>query len=174
MKHENIKIRYCEGEYGWAEPLGGRLARIVNQPILAFDELWRGDIVRIQKATDDCQVCPVIAEVVETRYPCRSYLDYQDESQLNLLRLILAPLGATAMILTEPEEGDDGVLIVAHGEGIDAALLAEGVGIPQCGDEGDDDEDGEDGQPAGPDSDETTSSADPCVVAERIAAFHAE
>ncbi|MFZ1006681.1 MAG: hypothetical protein WAN65_07590 [Candidatus Sulfotelmatobacter sp.] len=131
MKEKNIKIRYGDSEYGWIERLGGHLGKIINQPILAFDEIWRGDIVRYGDDPEGREVFPVILEVVDTPYPCRTYLEYQNDDERDLLRVILAPLDAAVMVLHESGNGKKGDIVVAHAEGMDPVLLAEGVGIHQ-------------------------------------------
>jgi hypothetical protein len=128
---KTITIRYGERECGWAEPLGGDLARISNMPVMYCDEFWQGDIVRIGPDPEGRSVYPVIKEVVETRYPSKTFLEYQDEDQLDLLRRVLAPLGAAIVVLREPDETCSGDLVIGHSEEIDPVLLAEGVGVEQ-------------------------------------------
>src|SRR5581483_2471967 len=132
MNKKNIKIRYGDSEYGWIERLGGHLGRIINQPILAFDKIWRGDIVRYGDDLEGREVFPVILDVVDTRYPCRTYLEYRDDDERDLLQVILAPLTAAVMVLQEHNDGQKGAIVVAHAENMDPVLLAEGVGIHQA------------------------------------------
>src|SRR5271165_546414 len=125
---KNIKIRYGEAEYGWAERLSSKLVRILNQPVLVPDEIWEGDIVKIGDDPEGRDAYPVITKVVETRYPVKTHLDYRDDADLDRLQLVLAPLGAAAIVVREPSDERAGELIVGHEDDVDPVLLAESIG----------------------------------------------
>jgi len=126
-----IKIRYTEGEYGWAERLGKNIARINNQPILNPDELFVDDIVRLGNDPDGVEPYPVITEIVYSRHQCKTFVEYTEEAQLLPLNAMLTSLGCECRVLTEPDDKGPGLVVVGHPEWVDPEMLAEGIGISQ-------------------------------------------
>lgn len=129
MKNDIIKICYDVDETGPAEHLGGRLACIAEPPLLT-EEVFVGDIVQLCHDPDEDDGIPCIEEVVYSRFPCRTRLEYVHEQELAILRSLLSIVGAECYSLIPPN-GRRGLAIVGHCEHVDPELLAEAVGIPQ-------------------------------------------
>lgn len=122
---QNIKIQYSDDEYGWAEPLGGRLARIDNNPLT--DQISKNDIVRISPAGKSGY--PKIVEIVFQRHPCRTDVYYANDDQLYVLLAHLKLTDSECFVLAGPKDGRPGIIVVAHHEYVDPELLAKAIGL---------------------------------------------
>lgn len=130
-KRKVITIWYASDESGPAEYFGGKLARILYDPLFA-DGLYRDDIVRldVSHAEVDHQ-WPRIVEIVYSRHEAKTVLQFDKEQQAIVLNAILAQLGGECIVLVPPHQGNRGLLKVGHPKCVDVELLAEAVGISQ-------------------------------------------
>lgn len=125
---EQLKIHYGENEYGFAERVGHNLVRILNNPIFVNDVLWRGDIVESEEA---CEGFPEIVSLRYTPYPKRTILEFDSKDAQMFARFatIVQIAGGACMEGFPAPDGKTRCFIVAHPEGLDPELLAEGMGI---------------------------------------------
>lgn len=75
-----IKIRYDEGETGWAQDLGGGIARICNNPLTP--DIRNGDIVTTKMGDDGWKTWN---EIVERKYSQYAILRYKDTKYYYIL-----------------------------------------------------------------------------------------
>lgn len=128
-----IKVRFEEGETGWAEDLGGGLARIANIPFSGDHNI--DDIVKLEPAGEGWLR---VKEVVSRRYPVRETIWYEQMGQYYLMQSIMALLqGRVEGGITPTEDTKKkgarvrpGFMMVACTKHVDPVLLAEAVGIP--------------------------------------------
>lgn len=125
-----VKIWYADDETGPAEILGGNMARVVDAPLLTLD-IWQNDIVRLAREPSSGNGYPRIVEVVHTRHPERTYLEFHSEAECHTLRAILALLDAECRVILPPDGDKPGEMSVAHQGDIDPVALAQAIGIAQ-------------------------------------------
>jgi hypothetical protein len=147
--NEVIKIRYAAleqgpAEYGPAELLGDRLARIVDVPVLT-KEFWKDDIVELTDLPTDAEPTPSIGRVVYARHETHTLLQFDDELQARILMGIFALLRADTKLVRAPKEGERDILSVAHPGWLDPkAVAAATLGLREADDESDDGDDDSD------------------------------
>jgi hypothetical protein len=127
---QTVEIRYAEAEFGYAEMLGKRIARIVNTPLFS-ERLCRNAIVRLDRNPEQDDGFPEITEVLHSPYPERTVLRFMEEGEARLLLDLFALLRSDAQVVIPPENGRPGMLVVSHLEGLDPVGLAEAIGISQ-------------------------------------------
>jgi hypothetical protein len=125
-----IHIHYALDETGPAELLGQRLARILDAPLLT-DELFQGDIVRLDRTLGDGDGYPRISKVVHTRFPARTYLAFDNDAEFFTLNPILAILGAECHLILPADNDTPGTMIVGDQEDLDPVALANAIGMSQ-------------------------------------------
>jgi hypothetical protein len=130
-----VKIRFGEGETGWAEQLPGDRYRIDNIPL--EDDLNVDDVVRCRRNE---QGELEVSEVLERKYPRKVAVRYERVEQYRALRDKVREAGGQIEGMVGPRDGRPGFALVAHGHNFDALEAAREVGIenPEWGD-GDED-----------------------------------
>jgi len=124
------KAWYAEDESGPAEILGERLARILSLPLFN-DELFLGDIVRLDRDPRGNNGWPRIVEIVHPNYPLYTRLSFGNKDDYYLLWSILSCLGVESKDLSLVKGDSSGCMMVRHDEDIDPIALANAIGIPQ-------------------------------------------
>jgi hypothetical protein len=154
MANEVVKVYYADSETGSAEVLSGRVARIVDAPVLNL-KLCRGSIVLLARKPPNGGI-PQIAKILYSPHQRRTLLYSADEGKVATLLRMLETTGAETCLAWPPKDGRPGALIVSHSDDIDPVKLASGVGIDQPDDDEDvlskatgDDEDDEDADGGG-------------------------
>ncbi len=123
-KPKSMKLRYAEDESGWALDLGDGRAEIANLPLT---DLNSGDVVRLGPPTS-CQCCPTIADVVERKWPKKTWIKYPEPHKENYKKICVALREERGW----PTEGMvGGYACVAHpkGEKIKKILADAGVEV---------------------------------------------
>lgn len=130
MTERQIKIYYTPHETGPAERLGGRLARIVNTPLLA-QRFWRDDVVRLTHLPGDADGLPRVEKVLFRRHADQRVVGFADAAEAMLLASVFALVGADADVLLGPANGQRGMMSVAFDPPLDPVALARVLGIEQ-------------------------------------------
>lgn len=130
-----MKVRFSEGEYGWAVRLSDDLAMIKNIPYGGVANLH--DIVRYREKEDDF---PTITEILGGGFSHSTAIDYDTHTQFHQLNAIFKMLGCSVEgVYGCTSEGaeplEQGMLAVAHGAWVQPRLIAMGLGISQNLDE---------------------------------------
>jgi len=129
-----IKVRFEEGETGWAEDLGGGLARISNIPFSGDHNI--DDIVKLEPAGDGWLR---VKEIVSRRYPVRETIWFDQTGQYYLMQSVMSLLQGRVEGGVSPTPADSkkkgsqprpGFMMVACTKHVNPVLLAEAVGIP--------------------------------------------
>jgi hypothetical protein len=127
---EPIKIRFGEGETGWALPITESIAKIDNIPTV--NGLNIGDIVELEYEGDGL---PVVGHVLYNQFSAKVAIYYQETHQFHTLTLLLRALNCQTEGWLGPKSDAPGIMIVAyHPERVDPVKLAEAVMIPQADD----------------------------------------
>ena len=98
--NKTIKIYYEPQETGPAELLGGKLAKIIDPPVLT-DEIWRGDIVKLTHL-DNLNGFPRIAKVVSKQFDCVTRIDVMDVFEADMHMAIFQLLKCDFAVIIPP------------------------------------------------------------------------
>jgi hypothetical protein len=125
-----IWIRYETQEVGPAELLQGRVARIVDAPMLNWP-LSRDAVVLLDRLPSGRNGTPEIEKVLYNPWPCWSLVSYAADEESVVLHVLLMALRAEITTVCPPKDERPGRLVVRHPEHLDPVMLARGLGIEQ-------------------------------------------
>src|SRR5690349_18176016 len=108
MSYE-INIQYRDWEIGHARVLDFPLVQITDVPLTST--LFQHDIVRLTDTSGDLQH-PDIDEIVYSRFPRRTRLEFDDYEQVYRLLPHLLLLGGELRFQFHPNQGKRGTLMV--------------------------------------------------------------
>jgi hypothetical protein len=127
---KTIKIWYTEDEFGEAEVLWGRVARLSDKPVTA-DEIWPGDLVLLSHLPGQASGHPRIACILDRRFEVTARVLYWNAGDQLTLQSMLSVVGAGMVDLGTPDDDRPGVMIVGCNRPVDPEQLAEAIGIRQ-------------------------------------------
>lgn len=128
IDENNIRVRFDEGETGWAIQLKGHALVIINNVPLT-NRYCLHDIVELLNADDP--ETGILGKVVYRKFERRTPVEYDEQWQFHRMCGVLQLLGASVEGMMPPNENHRGMLMAAHHDDIDPRLLAEGLGITQ-------------------------------------------
>jgi hypothetical protein len=135
-----VRIRFAEGETGWAEDLGKGEYRICNIPLCGGLNI--DDVVTVRPVRDDL---PNVAEVVRYGLKNKQGFRYAQVEHYRAFAARAHELGCKVEGMLGPRDGEPGMAQIAYPKDFDPEALAREVGVvgfSLMGD-GDDDEDDE-------------------------------
>lgn len=123
-KEQLRRIRFSEGETGWAFKLPDGTYQINNLPL--SDGLNIDDIVECVEEDDNL---PIVTKVIKKGLAHKSAVSYQTVQQFHDFCKVARDRGAKTEGLVGPSPGKDGVVIVAHTKDFDPFQEARNLGI---------------------------------------------
>ncbi len=126
MNEKMVRIRYGEGETGWAEKLTGGKFRIANVPLT--DGLNIDDVVTCRKGDDLDSVDKVVKSVL----PRKAVIWYDKIPEFEIVTKVLTAMGCKCEGWCAPGPGKGrGMVSVAAPKLVDPKAVAEMLGIRQ-------------------------------------------
>ena len=116
---EMFRLRYGEGETGWAKWLGDGKARIANLPISGLLNI--DDVVEVVEREDRLE----IARVVSSVFACRTTVAYPEPFERNYWTL----RGALEALDCKVEGMVEGLAVVAHQESVNPVAVLKKLGL---------------------------------------------
>jgi hypothetical protein len=113
MSAREFKILYNDHETGPAEVLKGRIARIVDHPLLCTDQLWKDDIVLLDRDPRKIDNFARIKKVLWTRYPYRGSYSFSHDFQMDLFLFLLRGIGVDCCVAIQATEKQSGIVHIA-------------------------------------------------------------
>lgn len=126
----SVKVQVAEGEVCWAEPISGKLYRLINTPFVGDYNLW--DVVEVEEINDMMTATKLVLNV----FPRKTVIEYDQNHQFPVLIHIFKLVNAQSegCIGADPDSGRRGIMVVAHGNEVDPRMIAEGLNIEQSTD----------------------------------------
>lgn len=116
----SVRVRFCEGETGWAEDVGESKYRINNIPLA--DDLNIDDIVYCDKGSDGFLE---ILDVVERKYLYKTLVRYKNVADFAAICDKMKAAGFKVEGMIGPNNGRRGLCLVAHDASVDFDCLKE-------------------------------------------------
>ncbi len=104
---EVVKVRFGEGETGWAKRLVGHTAEIKNIPLA--DNLNIKDVVTL----NDAFYPPEVISIDKRKYPVKTFVQYQTADQYPMLKAMAKKFGAIVEGYFGPGDHGPGMAAIA-------------------------------------------------------------